>query len=85
MKESLIPKTIHQIPKRSVPFSIDWDASIWAGTKNHFVFNLSGVESHLYDTDIELREENAVQGNSVFFAITNSTQRVEFILVLCYT
>lgn len=82
LKESLIPKTIHQIPKRSVPFSIDWDASIWAGTKNHFVFNLSGVESHLYDTDIELREENAVQGNSVFFAITNSTQRVEFILEL---
>ncbi len=36
----------------------------------------------MYDTDIELREENAVQGNSVFFAITNSTQRVEFILEL---
>ena len=82
LTESLIPKTIHQLPQRAVPFAIDWDALLWTETENHFTFNLLGVESHLYDTDIELKDDNPVQGNSVYFAVTNGVQRVEFKLEL---
>lgn len=82
LTETLIPKTIHQIPQRAVPFAIDWDSFLWTETENHFTFNLSGVESHLYDTDMLLREDNPVQGNAVFFAVTNGIQRAEFKLEL---
>ena len=82
LTETLIPKTIHQMPQRAVPFAIDWDAFLWTETENHFTFNLLGVESHLYDTEMELREDNPVQGNAVFFAVTNGIQRVEFELEL---
>lgn len=82
LTESLIPKTIHQLPQRAVPFAIDWDAFLWAETANHFTFNLLGVETLLYDTDIELRDDNPIQGNVVFFAVTNGIQRVEFKLEL---
>jgi superfamily II DNA or RNA helicase len=82
LTETLIPKTIHEMPQRAVPFAIDWDTFLWAETENHFTFNLLGAESHLYDTDMELREDNPVQDNAVFFAITNGIQRVEFKLEL---
>lgn len=82
LTETLIPKTTHQMPQRAVPFAIDWDALLWTETENHFTFNLQGVESHLYNTEIELRENNLIQDNAVFFAVTNGNQRVEFKLEL---
>ena len=82
LTESLIPKTIHQLPQRTIPFAIDWDAFLWTETETHFTFNLLGVESHLFDTEIELKDDNPVQGNAVYFAVTNGVQRVEFKLEL---
>lgn len=46
------------------------------------MFNLLGVESRLFNTDLMLREVNPVQGDSIFFAVTNGIQRVEFKLEL---
>lgn len=80
--ETLIPKTVCQMPQRAVPFAIDWDAYLWTETENHFTFNLLGAESHLFNTEIELRKDNMVQGNAVFFAVTNGTKKVEFKLEL---
>ena len=82
LTETLIPKTVHELPQDSEPFAIDWDGEIWAERETYFTFNLLGVESHLYNTDIELKTENTVQGNSVFFIVTNGVQRVEFKLEL---
>ena len=82
LTETLIPKTVHQMPQRAVPFAIDWDALLWMEAENHFTFNLLGIESHLFDTEIVLREDNTVQGNAIFFAVTNGTKRVEFKLEL---
>lgn len=78
LTETLIPKTIHELPQDTEAFAIDWEGEIWAEKESYYTFNLLGVESHLYNTDIELRAENAVQGNSVFFAVTNGVQSVEF-------
>ena len=78
LSQTLIPKTVHSVPNKAIPFSIDWDDVIWSELENHFVFNLLGTESHVYNTDIVLQEENPVQGDSIFFAVTNGLQRVEF-------
>lgn len=82
LTQTLIPKTVHSVPNASMPFGIDWDGFMWAETENHFKFNLLGVDSYLFNTDIVLREENPVQENSIFFAITNEMQRVDFKLEL---
>ena len=78
LKQTLIPKTIHIIPKKAEAFAIDWDGIMWDNRESHFTFNLNGVESQLYNTDLVLLENEPVQGNAVFFAVTNGTQRVEF-------
>ena len=78
LKQTLIPKTIHIIPKKAEAFAIDWDGIMWDNRESHFTFNLHGEESQLYNTDLVLRENEPVQGNAVFFAVTNGTQRVEF-------
>lgn len=82
LTQTLIPKTIHRLPNRAVPFAIDWDGMMWDQRENHFAFNLLGVESRLFNTDLVLREVNPVQGDSIFFAVTNGIQRVEFKLEL---
>lgn len=83
LTETLIPKTISTIPNNAVPFAIDWDASMCAETESLFTFNLLGVESHLYNTDIELLvQDNQIQDNSIPFVVTNGIQRVEFKLEL---
>ena len=82
LTQTLIPKTVHQIPNRAVPFAIDWDGMMWEEREKHFAFNLLGVESRLFNTDIVLRDDNSVKGDSIFFAVTNGTQRVEFKLEL---
>lgn len=82
LTETLIPKTVYQIPQKAVPFAIDWDAYLWTEAENHFTFNLLGAESHLFNTEIELRKDNIVQGNAIFFAVTNGTKKVEFKLEL---
>lgn len=78
LKQTLIPKTIHIIPKKAEAFAIDWDGIMWDNRESYFTFNLHGEESRLYNTDLVLRENEPVQGNAVFFAVTNGTQRVEF-------
>ena len=82
LTQTLIPKTIHRLPNRAVPFAIDWDGMMWDQRENHFAFNLLGVESRLFNTDLVLREVNPVQGDSIFFSVTNGIQRVEFKLEL---
>ena len=82
LTETLIPETRSSLPDESVPFAIDWDAYMWAQTESYFAFSLLGVESFLSDTDIELKENNPDQENSIFFTITNGTQQVEFKLDL---
>ena len=82
LTQTLIPKTVYRVPNRAVPFAIDWDGMMWDQRENHFAFNLLGVESRLFNTDLVLREVNPVQGDSIFFAVTNGTQRVEFKLEL---
>ncbi len=82
LTQTLIPKTIHRLPNRTVPFAIDWDGMMWDQRENHFAFNLLGVESRLFNTDLVLREVNPVQGDSIFFSVTNGIQRVEFKLEL---
>lgn len=82
LTQTLIPKTVCRVPNRAVPFSIDWDGMMWDERENHFAFNLLGVESRLFNTDIVLREDNPVQDDSLFFEVTNGTQRVEFKLEL---
>ena len=82
LTQTLIPKTIHRLPNRAVPFAIDWDGLMWDQRENHFAFNLLGVESRLFNTDLVLCEVNPVQGDSIFFAVTNGIQRVEFKLEL---
>ena len=82
LTQTLIPKTIHRLPNRAVPFAIDWDGMMWDQRENHFAFNLLGVESRLFNTDLVLREVYPVQGDSIFFAVTNGIQRVEFKLEL---
>lgn len=80
--DTLIPKTVSHIPTSSVPFAIDWDASLWTELETHFTFNLLGIESHLYDTEIELAEHNPIQGDAIFFIVKNDVKRVEFKLEL---
>ena len=78
LTQTLIPKTVHQMPNQAAAFAIDWDSMMWDERENHFTFNLQGVESRLYNTDLVLREIDPVQGNAVFFAVTNGAQRIEF-------
>lgn len=80
--DTLIPKTVSHIPTSSVPFAIDWGASLWTELETHFTFNLLGIESHLYDTEIELAEHNPIQGDAIFFIVKNDVKRVEFKLEL---
>lgn len=82
LTQTLIPKTVHRVPNGVVPFAIDWDGIMWDERENHFAFNLLGVESRLFNTDLVLRENNPIQGDSLFFEVTNGTQRVEFKLEL---
>ena len=82
LTQTLIPKTVHGVPNGVVPFAIDWDGIMWDERENHFAFNLLGVESRLFNTDLVLRENNPIQGDSLFFEVTNGTQRVEFKLEL---
>lgn len=82
LNKTLIPQSVHKVPNGAVPFAIDWDAMMWDEREGHFLFNLLGDESRLYNTDIELREDNPVQGDSIFFTITNGTHMVEFKLEL---
>lgn len=78
LTQTLIPMTVHNMPNKAVAFAIDWDSIMWDERENYFIFCLLGVESHLFNTDLVLSSDNPVQGNSVFFAVTNGTQRVEF-------
>lgn len=78
LKQTLIPKTVACIPNKAEAFAIDWDGIMWDERESYFTFNLQGIESRLYNTDLVLRENEPVQGNAVFFAVTNGTQRVEF-------
>lgn len=78
LTQTLIPKTVHNMPNKAVAFAIDWDSIMWDERENYFIFCLLGVESRLFNTDLVLSSDNPVQGNSVFFAVTNGTQRVEF-------
>lgn len=82
LTQTLIPKTVHRVPNGVVPFAIDWDGIMWDERENHVAFNLLGVESRLFNTDLVLRENNTIQGDSLFFEVTNGTQRVEFKLEL---
>lgn len=82
LTQTLIPKTVHRVPNGVVPFAIDWDGIMWDERENHVAFNLLGVESCLFNTDLVLRENNPIQGDSLFFEVTNGTQRVEFKLEL---
>lgn len=78
LRQTLIPKTVSCMPNKAEVFAIDWDGIMWDERESYFTFNLQGIESRLYDTDLVLRENEPVQGNAVFFAVTNGTQRVEF-------
>ena len=78
LTQTLIPKTIKHMPNRAAAFAIDWDGMMWDERESHFKFKLQGVESRLYNTDLVLRENDPVQGDAVFFAVTNGTQRIEF-------
>ena len=80
LTETLIPETIGTVPDKSVPFAIDWD--MWDEPENLITFNLLGVESHLYDTEIKLHKGNPVNGNSILFSIVNDLKQVEFKLEL---
>lgn len=82
LKEALIPRTISNMPKDLMPFAIDWDSMLWVHTEGHYTFNLLGHESHLYDTDISLREENPVVGDALYFYVFNQERKVEFKLEL---
>lgn len=81
LKETLIPKMIKELPKDSIPFSIDWDDEMWREQETRYCFKLLGSVSYMYDTEIELCD-NAVDGNKVRFAVYNNEQRVEFQLEL---
>ena len=78
LRQTLIPKTVSCMPNKAEVFAIDWDGIMWDKGESYFTFNLQGIESHLYNTDLLLRENEPVQGNAVFFAVTNGIQRVEF-------
>jgi len=82
LTQTLIPKTVYRVPNRALPFSIDWDGMMWDERENHFAFNLLGIESHLFNTDIVLCEDSPIQDDSLFFEVTNGTQRVVFKLEL---
>lgn len=82
LKETLIPKTRSTLPQGVFPFAIDWDSNMWTETETHYTFRLLGEDSCFYNTDIELRKHNPVQGDSIFFVVTNGIQRVEFKLEL---
>lgn len=78
LTQTLIPKTVHIMPNKADAFAIDWDGIMWDEREHYFKFSLKGGESRLFNTDLVLRSDNPVQGNSVFFAVTNGTQRVDF-------
>lgn len=78
LTQTLIPKTVHIMPNKADAFAIDWDSMMWNEREHYFKFSLMGVESRLFNTDLVLRSDNPMQGNSVFFAVTNGTQRVNF-------
>lgn len=82
LTQTLIPKTVHSVPNIAAPFAIDWDCMMWDERENHFEFNLLGSTSHLFNTDIELCENNPIHENCIFFTVNNWTQRVEFRLEL---
>lgn len=81
LQETLIPEMIKEFPNNTIPFSIDWDDEMWKESETRFCFNLLGTESYMYNTDIEL-VENEVESNKIRFAVYNSVQRVEFQLEL---
>lgn len=81
LKETLIPKMTKELPKNTVPFSIDWDDEMWRELETRYSFKLLGSVSYMCDTDIELCE-NAVERNKIRFAVYNNEQRVEFQLEL---
>ena len=75
--DSLVPKTISALPPIT-PFFIDWDEGIWSSLETRYKFNILGIESFLYETTINLREERPIEGNSVFFCISNDSASVDF-------
>lgn len=81
LKETLIPKMVKELPKDSIPFSIDWDDEMWREQETRYCFKLLGSVSYMCDTEIELCD-NAVEGDKVRFAVYNNEQRVEFQLEL---
>ena len=81
LKETLIPKMTKELPKNTVPFSIDWDDEMWRELETRYSFKLLGSVSYMCDTDIELCE-NAVERNKIRFAVYNNEQRVVFQLEL---
>lgn len=78
LRQTLIPKTVSCMPNKAEVFAIDWDGIMWDERESYFTFNLQGIESRLYNTDLVLRANEPVQGNAIFFDVTNGTQRVEF-------
>lgn len=82
LSETLIPKTISKLPEDVTPFAIDWDEHMLLELETHYVFDLLGNESYLYDTVIDLLRPNPIVNGVVLFVVSNESQCVEFKLEL---
>ncbi|MFZ2782883.1 MAG: DEAD/DEAH box helicase family protein [Sediminibacterium sp.] len=76
LKETLIPNSIYNRPS-VIPFSVDWNESVFLDPETRITFIINGVESEFYNTELQVYDPS-VDGSLIFELVTeNETVRLK--------
>lgn len=79
LKETLIPNSISIRPV-VLPFAVDWDEDVFLEPEERIVFEINGVETEFYNTELELID--ASEKGDLIFALTTPEVSIKFKQVL---
>lgn len=75
LKETLIPNSIALRPV-VLPFAVDWHEDVYLVPEERIVFEINGVETEFYNTDLELVD--ASENGELIFSITTPDSSIKF-------
>lgn len=73
LKETLIPNSVSLRPK-ILPFAVDWNEDIFLEPEEKIVFDINGVETELYKTELCLI--NASENGDLLFALVTPDRNI---------
>lgn len=79
LKETLIPNSVSLRPV-ILPFAVDWHEDVFLEPEERIVFEINGVETEFYNTELELVE--ATEKGDLIFALTTPDVSIKFKQIL---